>query len=101
MIGKGYFSPEDKNLFKPIYESLITEDQYMLMADYQSYIDCQDKVSEAYRNEEHWTKMSILNVARCGKFSSDRTIREYCKEIWNIEPVTIKVPKYNPRGQKY
>jgi starch phosphorylase len=101
MIGEGYFSPEDKNLFKPIFESLVHEDQYMLMADYQSYIECQDRVSEAYRDEENWTKMSILNVARCGKFSSDRTIREYCKEIWNIKPVKIKVPKYNPKEPKY
>ncbi|MFC2124857.1 glycogen/starch/alpha-glucan phosphorylase [Bacteroidota bacterium] len=101
MIGEDYFSPDDRNLFKPIYESLVHEDQYMLMADYQSYIDCQDKVSEAFRDEEHWTKMSILNVARSSKFSSDRTIREYCKEIWDIKPVKIKVPKYNPREQKY
>lgn len=101
MIGKGVFCRDDKNLFKPIFESLVYHDEYMLMADYQSYIDCQDKVSNVYRDQETWTKMSILNVARSGKFSSDRTIREYCKEIWDIKPVKFKIPDYNPRQRKY
>lgn len=57
---------------------------YMLIADYQSYIDCQDHIATAYRDQEKWTQMSILNVARMGKFSSDRSIREYCKNIWGI-----------------
>ena len=61
----------------------------MLMADYQAYIDCQGRVDAAYRNEELWTKMSILNVARIGRFSSDRSIREYAEKIWNVKPVKI------------
>jgi glycogen phosphorylase len=66
-------------------------DPYFLFADYQSYIDCQHKASQAYRDREHWTKMAILNVARMGKFSSDRSIREYCQDIWNIKPVKVEL----------
>mgnify|MGYP001497922856 CR=1 FL=1 len=61
----------------------------MLLADYQSYIDCQDRVAEAYRKPEDWTRMSIMNVARSGKFSSDRSIRDYCADIWKTWPVKI------------
>jgi starch phosphorylase len=59
----------------------------MLLADYQSYVDCQDQVDKAYRDSRRWTRMSILNVARIGKFSSDRAIREYCEEIWQVRPL--------------
>jgi len=58
-------------------------------ADYRAYIDCQDRVSKAYQNAQSWTRMSILNVARMGYFSSDRAIREYCEEIWKVKPVAI------------
>jgi starch phosphorylase len=88
-ITNGYFSPYEKDLFKPIVDSLLYDDQYMLLADYQAYIDCQEQVSQAYRDQEQWTRMSILNAARMGKFSSDRTIREYCNEIWRVKPVKI------------
>ena len=89
-IANGYFSYGDKKLFKPIVDSLLYHDPYMLLTDYQAYVDCQDRVSEAYKDSERWTRMSILNSARMGKFSSDRTIREYCQEIWGVEPVKIK-----------
>ena len=62
-------------------------DPYFVFADYQSYADCQTLVDQTYRDKEGWTRMSILNAARSGKFSSDRTIREYCNEIWNAKPV--------------
>jgi starch phosphorylase len=71
--------------------SLLTSDDYMLLADYQSYIECQDQAGELYRNQEKWTRMSVLNVARIGKFSSDRSIREYCAEIWKTWPVKIQL----------
>ncbi|HBB32772.1 MAG TPA: glycogen phosphorylase [Cyanobacteria bacterium UBA8803] len=93
-IGSGHFSPEHPDLFKPIVDSLLHRDEYMLLADYQSYIDCQDRVSQAYHNQENWIRMSILNTARMGKFSSDRTIREYCQDIWKVEPVPIELPEY-------
>lgn len=94
-ITSGQFSPDQKNLFMPLVDSLLYHDSYMVMADYRSYIDCQQKVSEAFKDQEKWTRMSILNTARSGKFSSDRTIREYCKEIWDVKPVQIPVPPYN------
>lgn len=95
-IASGYFSPENRDLFKPIVDSLLHHDEYMLLADYQAYIDCQEIVSQAYRDRDHWTRMSILNTARMGKFSSDRTIRDYCQDIWKINPVHIEIPQYNP-----
>ncbi|MDJ0701864.1 MAG: glycogen/starch/alpha-glucan phosphorylase [Leptolyngbyaceae cyanobacterium MO_188.B28] len=88
-IASGHFSNGDTELFKPLVDSLLHDDQYMLFADYQAYIDCQDKVSLAYQDSTNWTRMSILNAVRTGKFSSDRTIREYCKEIWNVKPVKV------------
>ena len=72
-----------------LLQSLLTRDDYMLLADYQSYIDCQDSVSAAYRDRDRWTRMSMLNVARIGKFSSDRSIRDYCADIWKSWPVKI------------
>lgn len=95
-IAKGDFSPEDPGLFKPLVDSLLYHDEYMLMVDYASYVDCQDLVSKAYADQENWTKMSILNVARMGKFSSDRTIREYCRDIWKVQPVPIDLSQYQP-----
>src|ERR671933_214731 len=93
-IASGYFSPENPDLFKAIVDSLMYKDEYLLLADYQSYIECQERVSQAYRNQENWTRMSILNTARSGFFSSDRTIREYCQDIWKVEPVKINLGEY-------
>ena len=90
-IACGYFSPNDPHLFQPLVDSLLHRDEYLLFADYQAYVDCQERVSKAYLNREQWTKMSILNVARMGKFSSDRTITEYAAEIWNVKPVPIEL----------
>jgi len=90
-LSNGEFSHGDKSLFEPLVNSLLTTDEYMLLADYQSYIDCQDRVSAAYQDQEAWTRMSILNVARIGKFSSDRSIRDYCAEIWKTWPVKIQL----------
>jgi starch phosphorylase len=83
-IASGVFSPNQFDLFQPIVDSLLNDDPYMVLADYASYIQCQDQVAAAYRDAERWTRMSILNVARCGYFSSDRSIREYCQHIWRI-----------------
>ncbi|MBU7582683.1 MAG: glycogen/starch/alpha-glucan phosphorylase [Nostoc sp. TH1S01] len=94
LISSGFFSHGDTNLFRPLVDSLLYHDPYLLFADYQSYIDCQDQVNQAYRDQEHWTKMSILNAARMGKFSSDRAIKEYCQEIWNAVPVKIELAEY-------
>jgi starch phosphorylase len=85
----GEFSHGDRGLFEPLAHSLLTSDEYMLLADYQAYIDAQDKVSRSYEDQDAWTRMSILNVARIGKFSSDRSIRDYCADIWKAWPVKI------------
>jgi starch phosphorylase len=91
MIQNGGFSPSDLGLFRPIVDSLlIGGDRYMVLADYASYVDCQAKVGAAYRDAAAWTRMSILNVAQMGKFSSDRAIQQYCDEIWHAKPVEIK-----------
>ena len=88
LIDSGFFSNGDRKLFRPLTESLLNRDDYMLLADYQSYVDCQQRVSEAYLDEKTWTRMSILNSARVGRFSSDRSVREYCRDIWNVSPIT-------------
>lgn len=76
-------------MFRPIVEDLLGFDPYMLLADYRSYIDCQEEVGQVWGDPERWTRSSILNVARMGWFSSDRAVREYCRDIWHIEPVPI------------
>jgi starch phosphorylase len=90
-MAEGFFSRGDKDLFKPLVDSLLGRDEYLLLADYPSYVECQEQVSQTYQDEERWTRMSLLNVARMGKFSSDRAIREYCQNIWHIEPVKIDI----------
>ncbi len=88
-IQSGAFSRGDKDLFRPLTDSLLYHDPYLLWADFRSYLDAQEQVSAAYSDVEKWTRMSILNVARIGKFSSDRSIQEYCDTIWNVEPVIV------------
>ncbi|OYY92679.1 MAG: glycogen phosphorylase [Hydrogenophilales bacterium 28-61-23] len=89
LIREGYFSRGDRELFKPLIDNLLHHDPYMLLADFRSYVDCQAQVSQAWCDVEHWSRMAILNIARSGKFSSDRSIRDYCDDIWNVRPVPI------------
>ncbi len=99
LINSGFFAHGDTELFRPLTDSLLYHDPYLLFADFQSYIDCQAQVSEVYRDQDRWSAMSILNVARIGKFSSDRSIQDYCDEIWNIKPVAIELQDLCPDGQ--
>jgi glycogen phosphorylase len=85
-IANGALSRGDVELFRPIVENLRNHDPFLLLADYQSYIDAQERVSGLWRDPSAWTHQSILNTARMGKFSSDRSIRDYCKLVWNVEP---------------
>ncbi|MDA8124997.1 MAG: glycogen/starch/alpha-glucan phosphorylase [Deltaproteobacteria bacterium] len=85
LIGSGFFSPGDPGLFKPLVDSLLNRDEYLVLADYRSYLTAQEAVNEAYADEDRWTAMSILNVARMGFFSSDRSIREYADKIWKVQ----------------
>jgi len=84
-IAGGHFSPGQPGLFAPIADALLNWDEYLLLADYRDYVACQERVSVAYADRDCWTRMAILNVARVGYFSSDRAIREYCRNIWHVE----------------
>jgi starch phosphorylase len=91
-IAGGAFSAGDQQLFRPIVDALLNDDQYLLLADFQAYIDCQEAVSHAYLDQEHWTRMSILNAARMCYFSSDRSITEYARDIWHVQPLNLAAP---------
>jgi starch phosphorylase len=91
-IAGDLLSPADPGLFQPLLDRLLDEgDPFMVLADYTSYLQCQERVSQAYRDERRWTRMSILNTANTGRFSSDRAIREYSEEIWKVRPVHVKM----------
>ncbi|MGB7932014.1 MAG: glycogen/starch/alpha-glucan phosphorylase [Gammaproteobacteria bacterium] len=89
LIANGYFSHGDREVFRSLVDNLRYADPFLVLADYAAYIACQEKVSAAWKDRDDWTRMSILNSARSGKFSSDRAIAEYCDDIWNVQPVNI------------
>lgn len=91
LIADGTFSHGDTEVFKPLVDNLRYDDPFLVCADYASYVECQERVSAAWLDGESWTKMSILNTARSGKFSSDRAIAEYCDDIWKVWPLTVKI----------
>src|SRR6185436_19121953 len=91
LVRDGAFSNGDRELFRPLLDNLMRHDEYMVCADYASYEECQARVDAAWRERERWTRMSIVNAARMGKFSSDRAIREYMREIWNVEPLRVPI----------
>jgi starch phosphorylase len=93
VLDNGLLTNGDREVFRPLIESLLTRDDYLLLADYQSYVDCQQRVSAAYRDQNSWTRMSILNTARSGRFSSDRSIRDYCRDIWKVNPLLGELPR--------
>ncbi len=86
-IAAGAFSNGDREMFRPLVDSLLARDQYLVLQDYQPYLACQDEVARSYADRAGWTRKSILNAARVGRFSSDRSIREYCRDIWHAEPL--------------
>jgi starch phosphorylase len=86
-LRSGVFSNGDTELFRPLVDSLLMLDEYMLLHDYRSYISCQERVSRHYADRDAWLRSSILNTARIGKFSADRAIRQYCEEVWKVKPV--------------
>ena len=93
----GTYSQGDKEMYRDLYNSLLTAqggskaDTYFILKDFRSYADTQKKVEEAYRDKDRWAKMALLNTASCGKFSSDRTIQEYVDDIWHLDKVTVEV----------
>ena len=91
MIRDGFFSPSNPTQFSSVVDTIFNSgDQYMILSDYSSYVNCQERVSAAYQDKDLWDRMSILNTINMGKFSSDRTIREYAREIWGVKPVHVK-----------
>ncbi|MEZ4308210.1 MAG: glycogen/starch/alpha-glucan phosphorylase [Polyangiaceae bacterium] len=99
LVASDFFNPQEPQLFKPIVEELLGRDQYMIMADFAAYSACQERVAAAYEDQEAWSRTALLNIARMGSFSSDRTIREYASDIWRIEPVDVPPPAYTPDAE--
>ncbi len=93
----GFYSPEDPEMFRELYNSLLEPDQYFILKDFRSYEAAQKRVEEAYRDEAGWAKKAILNVAKCGKFTSDRTIEEYVQDIWHLDKITVELDEENKR----
>jgi starch phosphorylase len=88
MIRNGYFSPQRRDLFVPIFDSLVRQgDHYMVLADYEAYLACQASVDAAFQDKTDWTRKSILNVANIGRFSIDRLVQQYASEVWNAKPI--------------
>lgn len=87
MLNNDYFNKNEPGIFKPVFDNLLNNDAYLVMADYESYVKCQLNVEQNYKDRYNWIRKSIINTARAGKFSSDRTIRQYAEEIWHIKPV--------------
>ncbi len=88
-IASGVLAGGDTNLFRPLAENLLAHDPFLVLADYQAYVEAQDQVSALWRDPQAWTRKSILNAARMGKFSSDRSIRDYCARVWHVKPVAV------------
>jgi starch phosphorylase len=89
-LGSDFFTPGNHGVFSLVHESLLRGgDPYLVLADFRKYSDCQARVDAAFRNPHRWAKMAILNTARTGKFSSDRTIREYARDIWKLKPARM------------
>ncbi|KAM9344919.1 glycogen phosphorylase, brain form [Symphorus nematophorus] len=94
-IQNGFFSPTEPGLFRDLIHMLLNHDRFKVFADFEAYVRCQERVSELYKNPREWTKKVIRNIAASGKFSSDRTIAQYAREIWGVEPSDIKIPPPN------
>lgn len=98
LIRGGFFSPEDKTLFRSFVDNLLTRDPYMVIADYPAYQAERIRALNMYHDQARWQQMAIRNVAGSGPFSSDRTIRQYASDIWEIQPINVATPVYNPEG---
>ena len=90
-LAAGVYSEGDRELFRPLVDDLLDRDPFFLLADYRAYVDCQREVEARFADEEEWARVAILNVARMGRFSSDRAIRDYCREIWHVAPLPVKL----------
>jgi starch phosphorylase len=100
LLASGFFSPEERDLFHPLVDDLLGRDEYLCTVDFPAYSQCQRLVSEAYKDPVAWSRTSALNIARVGGFSSDRTVREYARDIWNVKSMSIALDPYDPNGPK-
>jgi starch phosphorylase len=96
LIASGALAGGDADLFRPLVDNLLNNDPFLVLADYQSYVECQAQVASLWRDPDAWTRKSILNVARMGRFSSDRSIRDYCEQVWQVEPVPVAMEAIEP-----
>jgi starch phosphorylase len=88
-IASGALADGDANLFRPLVDNLLWHDPFLVLADYASYVECQGRVSALWEDRPAWTRQSVLNVARMGMFSSDRSIRDYCAQVWRANPIPV------------
>jgi starch phosphorylase len=99
-IRKGLFSPGDRTLFEPLVRTLVDRDPFFVLADFRAYVECQRKVARAWKDPDGWSRTAILNVAAMGRFSSDRSIRDYARDVWQVAPVEVlhpEAPSIDPR----
>jgi starch phosphorylase len=92
-IGSGRFSSGDRTLFEPLVRTLVESDPFLVLADFRAYVECQRHVARAWQDVDEWTRTAILNVAAMGRFSSDRSIREYARDVWQVAPVEVLQPE--------
>jgi starch phosphorylase len=91
LIDAGHFTGGDTEVLRPVVDSLRHHDPFLALADYRSYVDCQAAIDDAWQDADAWSRMSILNTARSGKFSSDRAIAQYCEQIWGVGPMRVQI----------
>jgi starch phosphorylase len=96
LLASGFFSPDDRSRFEPVLRSLWEHDPFLVCADFDDYVACQERIDTAYRDADTWTQMVVKNLAGVGWFSSDRSIRQYAEEIWDAHPVEIELQPYEP-----
>jgi starch phosphorylase len=95
LVASGFFSPDDRGLFQPLVDAILGRDEYFVTTDFAAYSACQRDVAVAFKDATSWTRKAALNVARLGGFSSDRTVLEYAREIWNIQPAKVVLQPYD------
>jgi starch phosphorylase len=98
-ISEGHFSDGDRALFEPLVRNLVESDPFLVLADFRAYLDAQRRVARAWKDPDGWTRTAIANVAAMGRFSSDRSIREYARDVWKVEPVVVKSPNAPPSAR--
>ena len=98
-VASGALAGGDTNLFRPLVDNLLGSDPFLVLADYQSYVECQTQISTLWHDTQTWTRRSIINVARMGKFSSDRSIRDYCRQVWQVQPMHVRMEAIEPHGE--